>query len=140
MYAKTYLQEIRKLDRKIENKQMELEHLRTLLESVTPKLKEVNVQSSLEKDRMGDNIIKIIEFQDEINKDIDRLIDRKLEAMRLINKLEDDDSINLLIRRYIAYEEWEDIANALHYSRQWVDKKHGLALLELQKIIDANLH
>lgn len=140
MHAKSYLQEIRKLDRKIENKQMELEHLRALLESVTPKLKEVNVQSSLEKDRMGDNIIKIMEVQDQINQDIDMFVDRKLEAIRLINELEDDESINLLIRRYVAYEEWEDIANALHYSRQWVDKKHGLALLELQKIIDANLH
>lgn len=139
MHAKLYLQEIRKLDRKIENKQMELEHLRALLESVTPKLKEVNVQSSLEKDRMGDNIIKIMELQDQINKDIDSFVDRKLEAIRLINELEDDESVNLLIRRYVAYEEWEDIANALHYSRQWVDKKHGLALLELQKIIDANL-
>lgn len=139
MQAKLYLQEIRKLDRKIENKQMELEHLRALLESVTPKLKEVNVQSSLEKDRMGDNIIKIMEFQDEINKDIDRFVDRKLEAIRIINMLEDDEAISLLIRRYVAYEDWEDIANALHYSRQWVDKKHGLALLELQKIIDVNL-
>ena len=140
MRAKAYLIEIGKLDRKIENKQMEIEHLRGLLESVTPRLKEINVQSSLDGDKMGDTIAKIIELQEQINAEIDKFVDRKLEAMRLINQLGDDDCINILIRRYINYEEWEDIAQALHFSRQWVDKKHGLALLEFQKIIDVSLH
>lgn len=140
MRAKAYLIEIGKLDRKIENKQMEIEHLRGLLESVTPRLKEVNVQSSLSGDKMGDTIAKIIELQEQINAEIDKYVDRKIEAMKLINQLADDDCINILIRRYINYEEWEDIAAALHYSRQWVDKKHGLALLEFQKIIDVSLH
>ena len=140
MRAKAYLIDIGKLDRKIENKQMEIEHLRGLLESVTPRLKEINVQSSLDGDKMGDTIAKIIELQEQINAEIDKFVDRKLEAMRLINQLGDDDCINILIRRYINYEEWEDIAQALHFSRQWVDKKHGLALLEFQKIIDVSLH
>lgn len=134
MKAKIYLQEIRKLDRKINNKQIELESLRALVTSITPTLKEVNVQSNGSQDRLGDTMVKIIDLQNEINEQIDKYVDRKLEAIRLINKLEDDVSANILIRRYINYESWETIADALHYTRQGIHKKHGQALLDFEKV------
>lgn len=135
MKAKNYLLEIRKLDRKINNKQIELDALRALVTSITPTLKEINVQSNGSQDRLGDTMVKIIDLQNEINREIDRYVDRKLEAIRLINKLEDDISANILIRRYVNYEPWEKIAEALHYTRQGINKKHGYALLEFEKCL-----
>lgn len=134
MKAKDYLLEIRKLDRKIDNKQIELDALRALITSITPQLKEVNVQSNGSQDRLGDTMVKIIDLQNEINREIDRYVDRKLEAMRLINKLEDDISINILIQRYINYKSWDEIAESLSYTRQGVIKKHGKALIDFEKV------
>jgi len=134
MQAKAYLQEIRKLDRKIQNKQMEVESLRELLLSITAHTKEINVQSSGPGDKVGDNVAKIIDLQDEINADIDKYVDRKLEAIRKINELGNDDYAGILIRRYVKYEDWNTIAEALGYTRQGIAKKHGLALLEFEKV------
>lgn len=136
MKAKAYLQEIKRLDKKIENKQMEIASLYDLIQSVTVPVKEVNVQSNGEQDKLGSGVSRIVDLQNEINADIDRYIDRKLEAIRLINRLENDDYINILVRRYVNYEEWQTIADNLHYTRQWIDKLHGRALLEFQKLIE----
>lgn len=134
MKAKNYLLEIRKLDRKIDNKQIQLDSLKALTTSITPTLKEINVQSNGSQDRLGDTMAKIIDLQREINDKIDEYVNRKLEAIRLINKLEDDISINILIQRYINYKSWDEIAESLSYTRQGVIKKHGKALLDFEKV------
>lgn len=134
MQAKIYLAEIRKLDRKIDNKQLELDALKALVTSITPTMKEINVQSNGSQDRLGDTMTKIIDLQREINNKIDEYVDRKLEAMRLINKLEDDICINILIQRYINYKSWDEIAGSLSYTRQGIIKKHGKALLDFEKV------
>ena len=140
MRAKTYLYEIRKLDLKIENKQMQIQSLYDLLLSVGVSMEEEKVQSSHSQDPLGNAVVRIVDLKEEINADIDRYVDRKLEAIRLINKLENDESINILFRRYIKYEEWQTIADELHFSRQAIDKKHKRALVEFQKIVDTSLH
>ena len=134
MRAKTYLQQIRRLDRKINNKQIQLESLRELVTNITPILKDINVQSNGSQDRLGDTMAKIIDLQNEINNEIDLYVNRKLEAIKLINAMEDDISINILIQRYINYKMWDEIADNLNYTRQGVLKKHGQALLNFEKV------
>ena len=134
MQAKIYLSEIRKLDRKISNKQIELDALKALITSITPMMKEINVQSNGSQDRLGETMAKIIDLQREINNKIDEYVDRKLEAIRLINLLEDDISISILIQRYINYKQWDEIAESLSYTRQGIIKKHGQALLDFEKV------
>lgn len=133
--AKVYLSEIRKLDRKINNKQIELDALEALVTSITPTIKKINVQTNSSQDRLGDSMAKIIDLQCEINKEIDKYVDLKLEAIQLINKLEDDICINILIQRYINYKQWDEIAQSLSYTRQGIIKKHGKALLDFEKVI-----
>lgn len=140
MRAKTYLHEIRKLDLKIENKQMQVQSLYDLILSIGVSMEEEKVQSSHSQDPLGNTIARIVDLQKEINADIDKYVDKKLEAIRLINTLENDESINILFRRYIKYEEWQTIADELHFSRQAIDKKHKRALAEFQKIVDTSLH
>ena len=138
MKAKAYLQEIKKLDMKINNKQLQLQSLWDLAQSITSTIKEVNVQTSKTVDPMADTVSKIIDLQDEINRDIDKYVDKKLEAIRLINQLENDEYISILIRRYVNYEEWKHIADEMHYTRQSIVKKHDKALLDFQEILNIN--
>lgn len=135
MQAKIYLSEIRKLDRKITNRQIELDALESLVTQITPMIKEINVQSNSSQDRLGETMVKIIDLKNEINNKIDAYVDKKLEAIRLINQLEDDISINVLIQRYINYKSWNEIAESLNYTRQGIIKKHGKALLDFEKCI-----
>lgn len=135
MRAKAFLQEIRRLDRKIENRKMEIESLYELTSSITVAPKDVNVQSGGDQDRLGSTVARIVDLQNEIAADIERLAERKIEAIRMINELDNDEFICILIRRYVRYQEWQVIADELHYSRQAIDKKHGLALSEFQKLL-----
>ena len=137
MKAKIFLQEIKKLDKKIENKQMQIKSLYDLIQNITAPIKDINVQTSGNGDAIGNAIVKIVDLQNEINAQIDEYVNRKLEAIRLINMLDNDEYINILFRRYVKYEEWQVIARELHYSRQAIDKKHGLALLEFEKVLES---
>ncbi len=140
MKAKSYLQQIRRLDKKINNKQMQLESLQELVTNITPILKDVNVQSNASQDRLGDTMAKIIDLQNEINNEIDLYINKKLEAIKLINTIGDDVSISILTQRYINYKRWDEIADNLSYTRQGVLKKHGQALLNFEKSVYMSLH
>ena len=136
MKAKDYLLRIRDIDRKIENKQIQLDHLYDLAKSITVTPKEIDIQTSPALDPLGDTIAKIVDLQDELNGDIDKYVDMKIEAMRLINQLNNSEWEHILIRRYINYDAWQDIADLMGISRHAVDKKHGIALVEFQKILD----
>ena len=83
-------------------------------------------------------------MQNEINRDIDRLVDVKREVMAVVDQL-DPTCIELLTKRYFDFKTWEQIAAEMGYSYQWVcgivNGKPGLhiqALGKVQKIIDKN--
>lgn len=139
MKAKAYLQEIRKLDRKINNKQSVLKSLYDLIYKITPVTKETDVQANVAQDKLGDTIAKIVDLQNEINATIDNYVDMKIKIIKMIDKMENDELSGILIKRYVNYEAWQTIADDSGYTRQGVIKKHGKALLEFQKIIDSNL-
>lgn len=52
MDTKTYLQQIERLDRKIQNKFAEIEQLKTMATSISVAQKDINVQTFSDKDRM----------------------------------------------------------------------------------------
>jgi hypothetical protein len=41
------------------------------------------------------------------------------------------------------FQEWHEIADAMNYTRQTIDNKHGKALIEFEKVFtrfDMNMH
>lgn len=142
MTAKEYLSQIRKIDVTINYKQIQLDELRRTAESITVNANPDKVQSSGEQDRIGKIVAKIVDLQEEINRDIDRLTDVKREIMIVVDQL-DPTCIELITKRYFEFKTWEQIAEEMNYSKQWVCSlvrgKPGLhiqALRKVQKIID----
>ena len=58
---------------------------------------------------MADTICKIVDLEREINEDIDRLVDLKAEARRVINAVSDPDQQLMLELRYLCYKPWNEI-------------------------------
>ena len=81
--------------------------------------------------RMEDVIIKIIDFENEINAEIDRLVDIKREITCLINSVPNQEEQTLLELRYLCFKTWEQIAVEMGYSLQNVYKLHSKALKNL---------
>ena len=142
--AKEYLSQIRKIDIMINYKQKQLDELQHTADSITANVSSERVQSSGAQDRVGQIVAKIVDLRNEINRDIDRSVDIKREVMAVVDQL-DPTCIELLTKRYFDFKTWEQIAEEMNYSKQWVcgivkgrPGLHIQALRKVQRIIDKN--
>lgn len=135
MTAKEYLRQIRSCDRTITNKLEEVTKLNELMLNVTSAWKSDVVQSGGSGDKLGDTVAKIIDLQKEINEEIDRLVDLRREVMATIDKVEGSDLRDILYRRYLRFESWEEIAVGTAYTYRHVLRLHGIALKKVSEIM-----
>lgn len=141
MTAKEYLQQIRKLDLQIQNKQLEKEDILNRMKgcaaiSYDPKIGASgtpNTKSPQEK------YYPILErYEKEIAVDIDCLMNIKREVMAVIDSLDNPDEINLLYMRYFQYKKWEEIAVEMKFDYRYVHRIHSRALNNVNNIINRN--
>lgn len=135
MKAKEYLNQISKIDRLVENKIAELEHWQAIATGTTTFSDGDRVQSTGNKYKMEDAIIKCIEISNEINSEIDRLVDTRKEVISTIEQLKPSE-YDVLHKIYVQNKDFQEIATAKKMSYSWVTSKHGRALASLQKILD----
>ena len=83
------------------------------------------------RQRMADTICKIVDLEREVNEDIDRLVDLKAEARRVINAVSDPDQQLILELRYLCYKPWNEIMTELGYSEPTIYRLHGEALKKI---------
>lgn len=137
MKAINYLKKVEQIDVNISVCLEEVERLQALATKTTSVLGDERVQSSSSKQKMADCVDRIVDLQNEINKDIDRFVDYKQEALKILNENCDPSCLNLLYQRYFNYKEWEEIAVAMGCSYKWVSGGlHQRALAQFQKGLD----
>lgn len=135
MTAKSYLNQIRIIDQDIQSRIEEKQRLyATLIGS--PSITHDVVQSS-KTDAYDERYMKIIEAGEEIDKRIDKLVDKKIEASRKIDELgkENNTSMVILRERYINLKTWEQIACQMNYSIRHINRLHGEALDQFDKVM-----
>ena len=81
--------------------------------------------------RMADAVIKIIDLQEEINRDIDKLVELKREIMEVIRAVPNAEYQTVLEKRYLCFSAWEQIAVDMNYSIQHIHRMHSAALKEI---------
>lgn len=129
---KEELKNIIDMDKRIDSKLRQLETLKDMRESISAiDYSKDNVQCS-PVNQLENSVIKIIELEDEINIDIDKLVDKKNEARQLINKVEGIEG-TVLEMRYLECMQWEEIAYRLRYDIRWVHRLHGRGLEDMAK-------
>lgn len=135
MTAKTYLKQIRMLDIKINDGIEELAQAKALATKVTAAMDGEVVSGSKNHDKMTDAVEKIINLQEQINRDVDKYVDIKRDTMDLLLQIENPVHYKILHSRYVLYKTWEQIACDIGFTYQWVCQLHGVALLEFEKIL-----
>ena len=136
MKALCYLQEISKIDARINTEFEELEVLETLAARTTTTISESKVQTFSKSDRVANYAEKIMEKKEQIKENILKLMDVKKEAQQLLEKC-DADCITLLYKRYFKCEGWEKIAFEMNFTYQWVSGGlHRKALSQFQKALE----
>ena len=84
---------------------------------------------------MEDTIVKIIDLQEEINRDIDQLVDLKREIMVVIKKISNVEYQTILENRYLSFMSWEQIAVEMKYSIQQIYRLRDRAHKVVEKIV-----
>jgi hypothetical protein len=134
--AKSYLEQIKILDAKINSDIEELAQLEALATKTTSVLGGERVQSSGSQQKMADCVAKIVEMKGQINREIDEYIDFKNDARKIVCAC-DADCLTLVHKRYFQFKTWERIAVEMNFTYQWVSGGlHQRALSQVQKALD----
>ena len=128
MTAKEYLGQAYRLDQRINSKLQQIESLRSLTQRVTVAYGGEVVSHTRNVTSMQDTIVRLMQAEEELNRQIDQLVDMKIEIGKLIEKVHNESYRLLLEKRYLCFLAWDQIAAEMHYSRRWVLNKHERAL------------
>ena len=116
------------LDLRINNKLEQLESLNSLAAKATTAFGNEPVSGTRDVHRREAIICKIVDLQNEINADIDRLVDIKRELRKPIESVPDVDLRTVLELRYLNFRKWEQIAVSMHYALRTVHYIHDKAI------------
>ena len=134
MKAKELLSELQNLDMDIQSRIDEINELEAGLLS-SPKWTEVKVKSSQTK-KVDDVYVQLITMKDEIEKDTNVVINRKLELGRMINKLTNPKHRTILRMTYINKMYVDDICDKLSISKSSYYNMRKIAIEELDVILE----
>lgn len=132
MTAKEYLRSIKYLDNSINAKLTELDRLRHNAESI----RGVSYDGDKVQGGISDSmkiVDKIIELDNVINAEIDRLVDLKADAHTKIEKVCNEKFISLLTDIYVNGYTLEQVAERMEKSYETIRGWHGEALQIFRK-------
>ena len=139
MNAKEYLSRAYLMEQQVESKLQQIEALRSMAESLTSRIGQEPVSHTRNVSSMQDTVNKIIEEEEALNEEIDRLVDVKREIADTIGQVPDVTFRLILEKRHLCFQMWEQIAGDLGYTVRWAQMRYSEALQEVQGILDERL-
>lgn len=128
MRAKEYLSQIEILERKAHRAALDVNKYRELAVSIGIDTSKECVQSSGDKDTVGNAAIKILDAQREAEEHVKRYVERKKIITWQIENIGCQDYADLLFYRYVEYMTFGDMASLMHYSERQIYRLHEKAL------------
>ena len=135
MTAKEYLGQAYRIDQRINSKLQQVDSLRSLTQKITASYDGEVVSHTRNVTSLQDTIIRLMEAEEELNRQIDELVDLKMDIARLIDQVHNESFRLILEKRYLCFLQWDQIAAEMHYSRRWVLNKHDRAVEVVDKLM-----
>ncbi len=136
-----YLSRYRYADLRIQRKCEELSLWRQRALQITPAYSELP-GGRTGRDKVQTAVDHICEIEEEINREIDAFVEIREEIQEAIRSVKDPILETLLEYRYMDGLTWEELAEKMHYSYQWVCSLHNKALKRISipapKTVDSN--
>jgi len=130
--VKEYLSQAYRLDQRIASKLEMVESLNDLATRCTSTLTGMPHNPSKSTSPMADAVAKIIDLQDEINRDLNKLVDLKRDISLVIREVDCNEYRIILEKRYISNKTWPEIAVELGYNLRHLYRLHDAALKKLK--------
>lgn len=134
MGIKEELKDLRVISKIIDSKERQLSQLKrycTTIKSFDYSKEKIN---GGKKQDFSDTVDKIIDLENEINKDIDDLIDKKIKMNEFIKSTLSGNEYAVIQMRYFEELSWLEIAIKINYTEINIYKIHGKALFKLNKV------
>ena len=128
MTAQEYFNQAYRLDQRINSKIEQLRTLNELALKATATYTGMPHSPNKGSQTMANTVDRIIDLQNEINRDIDELVDLKAEIREVIDAVPDTDLRLILEERYLNWKSWEQIAVTLEYNLRYLHRLHRQAL------------
>lgn len=130
---KEYLNKVRTTDKEIDAKEEIKEQMRKRLVNIkATQYREIDVMGG-ERKTSEDRILDYIEYSEQINELIDKLIDMKMTVVEEIENIDDGLYRTILTERYINNKNWEVVASILGYDERHTLRLHNDALREFER-------
>ena len=135
MTAKEYLAQTIWLNKSIDSKLEYLESLKQLTMKITASYSQDKPEKKQQgkRCRMEEALVKVMDLENEVTADIDRLIDFKREIGEYIGELDDPRQRLILEHRYLHNKSWEEVREILGFDKRWIYRIHNEALKEIDK-------
>lgn len=126
--AKEYLAQAFYIDKQIKSKMEQLEMLRGLAATTTQPVSDMPGSPNRNTDKMEKVIIKIVDMENKIGEEVERLLALKAELAERIKSVDDIDCKLVLEFRYLCFMSWEEIATEMNCTVRNIHVLHGKAL------------
>ena len=134
MTARQYLLQAREIQIRLGAMAEQLAFLRTAAEYITPQYSTTLQSATRNIHKNEDAIVRVLDFEARMKAQYDKLDVINMTIAAVSSPLLQ----SLLVKRYIADESWEEIAEALSYSMSQVKRFHLSALNEVDKMLNRN--
>lgn len=138
MSAREYLQRLKSLDYQVTIKISELNELNEIITALGSSASDVKVQTSGTSDKTGNLAIRLTELQKQAIEKCNEWAMMKIEALKLINKMEDRRYQSVLNLYYLQNKTFNETAEKMGVSYQWVNVLHKNAVAEFAEIMHEN--
>ena len=136
MTAREYLGQAYRLDQWINSKLRQVENLRSLTQKVTASYGREPVSHTRNVTSLEDSIIRLMEGEEQINQQIDKMVNLKMDIAALIDHVRNENYRLILEKRYLCFLSWDEIATDMHFSSRWVRNVHVRALEVVGKLLN----
>jgi DNA-directed RNA polymerase specialized sigma subunit len=123
-----FLSQAYRLDLRIDSKLEQIASLNELSTKCTTTITDMPSNPNLSISSMADAIVKIVDLQTEIDRDIHRLIDIKRQIVASIKAVDNKEYQTLLELRFLCGCKWEEVAIKMGYSIQHTYRMRDRAL------------
>lgn len=127
MTKKEYLSQAFELNKYIKRKELRIDALKSSLGVAATSYDDTRVKT-LPLSPFETRLTMIIDLEEELKKDKEELENLKMQIWRSIHSIGNDTVETVMELRYIAFENWPEIAEELCYSQSYVFTLHRIGL------------
>ena len=133
--VKSYLNRAFHTNQRLNDSLQNLEELRAKAYSIgavdTTKDK---IQAGRVSDTIGNSVPAIVDLENQINAEIKEYTEKRQEIKTSIERVSDEKFVTILLKRYVYFKSWEEIAVDMGYTYRHTTRLHGDALQAFEGI------